>query len=121
MTKEKANLDGWIPIIIGTSCIIGGSIIGYYVIPQVVKLLNPPKAEPKTNPELPIEPEKPEQQLRMRPKFTHSSAHLDEISPFQSAGRLRTIPPNQRLTYGSGGHGGTVQIKREKPRWRVIE
>lgn len=120
MTDKKDSLDGYLPWIIGLGSIVGGLTIGYYVIPQVVKLLTP-KPEPQTNPNPQPEPEKQEQQLRMRPKFMHSSAHLGEPSPFESAGHLRVVPENMRLTYGSGGHGRTVQIKREKPRWRVIE
>lgn len=117
MTKE--SLDGWIPVIVGTSCLIGGSIIGYFVIPELVKVFGP-KPQPQTNPIPQPEPEK-QPEPRMRPKFVHSSAHLGEPSPFESAGRLRVIPPDQRLTYGHDGTGGIVQIKRQKPRWRVIE
>ncbi len=119
MTKD--SLDGYLPWLIGFGSLAGGLIIGYGVIPQVLKLLNPPKPTPQANPNPKPAPD-PEKQPepRLRPKFIHSSAHLGEPSPFESAGRLRVIPENQRLTYGSDGHGGTVQIKRQKPRWRVI-
>jgi len=126
MTKQKSDLDGWVLPVIITGSIIGGLTLGYYVVPQIIKLINPPKPEPKNNPnpETPKEEPKrlgpvymveepPESQRigKIQPKYLHSSAKKGEEN------RQISKIPQQSYRFQMSGKENIEQ----KPRWHVIE
>jgi len=121
MTKEKSSLDDWIPLIVGSACLLGGTLLGVYVVPEVIKVFSPkPPTPPPQNPIPNPEPEEPgPPPLQLRAKFTKG---LSGPTPFQSPGRVRTIPYDKRLFYGSDGHGRTVNLEKpRKMRWTELE
>lgn len=128
----KDNLDGYLPWLIGLGSLAGGLIIGYGVIPQVLKLLNPPKPEPTMNPN-PIQQPKdeteqqkrlgpvymveapPESQRvgRLRPKYLHSSAKEGE--------QIHNPPRVSQRSYRFQMSGKENVVEKPRRRWRVIE
>jgi len=131
MKKDKTDFDGWLTFIVGVSCVVAGSIFGYFAIPEVVKLLYPKPPEPKGNPN-PIPQPQPEKEppkrlrpiymvesppdsqrlVRIQPKYLHSSAKRGEenrqISKF----------PQQSYRFQMSGQ---KNVEKPRTRWRVIE
>ncbi len=91
---EKKDSD-ILPIIVGTIALAAGVTVGYFVLPEVVKLLSPQKKEtvtmkkPNPNPE----PNPTPEPAQLRPKFTrrlqgryaHSGTSYDSQSLAQNA------------------------------------
>jgi len=105
MAKDKSDLDGWVlPVCIG-GALIGGGLIGLYVIPEILKVFK--LGEKPSNPTTPetmkqlikeaIQEQQPKEERqrlgpqymietppgspriqRLRPKYLHSSARHGE-------------------------------------------
>lgn len=159
MSEKKGEFDVT-PWIIGLGCLAGGISLGW-ILPDILKLLNPqpkenPNPKPESNPQNEQEPEESSPELwvpqphftrdipkQLTARFTHSSTTTDSQSLVQKLRnqqaleradlhsrqqqarwkpkQIRLAPPqDQRLTYGSDGHGSHVSVKRpQKRKWRL--
>ena len=105
MAKDKSDADGWIPWVIGASCLFGGTMLGLYVVPEIIKIFHlGEKSNPTSTPEAmkqlikeTIQEQQPKEERqrlgpqymiqsppgspriqRLRPKYLHSSARHGE-------------------------------------------
>jgi hypothetical protein len=157
---EKKD-DSWVPLALGLGGVVAGTVIGFFVLPQIVSLLNPKKEESKPTVVVKENPGPAPQvgeplsyhstrdigPARLTYRMAHSSTSYDRQTQEQLA-RDRAIvteadlvkqqalehwkrrsvslspPEGTRLSYGSDGHGGMVQVDTPRPakrEWRVIK